>query len=299
MLAWCVLAPVHLRAEPTEASVVVVLSSSERRYSDALEGVRAAFSAEEPSPPLRVHVLAGSAGQDTLADVLVDASPRVVIALGTAALKAARAGAGDTPLVVGLSLATESAARKDAVVVSMEFPVRVQLEWLHRVLPKVRNVGVLYDPAANAERVALAEREASRLGLKLVRGEVKRPEDIPHALRILENQIDVLWGLSDATAISPATAKSLLVFSYRNRIPFVGLSDSWVKAGALYALDRDAADIGRQCGEQALALLRGTRFAAASQPPRTVLYSLNTRAASHMRTELSSALLQGARYVHE
>jgi putative ABC transport system substrate-binding protein len=98
--------------------------------------------------------------------------------------------------------------------------------------------------------------------------------------------------------LSPATAKSILVFSYRNRIPFAGLSDSWTNAGALYSLDRDYVDIGRQCAEIAVRIERGAR--ADSLPvkhPRTVLYSVNLKAARHMNLKISETLIANARHV--
>src|SRR4030067_1111588 len=57
--------------------------------------------------------------------------------------------------------------------------------------------------------------------------------------------------LPDAVVHNPKAAKIILLFSYRHRIPFIGPSESWVKEGAFYALDRDYRDMGAQCGEMA------------------------------------------------
>ena len=51
--------------------------------------------------------------------------------------------------------------------------------------------------------------------------------------------------------MTPQTAEPILLSTLKNKIPLVGLSSSWVKAGALYALDRDYVDIGLQSGELA------------------------------------------------
>jgi putative ABC transport system substrate-binding protein len=115
------------------------------------------------------------------------------------------------------------------------------------------------------------------------------------ALEGMENSIDVLLGISDSVALTPRTAQKVLLYSFRNRIPFVGLSEAWVKAGALYALDRDYKDIGVQCGEMTLRLLNGAKVAEVPPvAPRKVLYTLNMKSAKRMKLKPESALVAGA-----
>ncbi|MBM4256658.1 MAG: hypothetical protein FJ147_12275 [Deltaproteobacteria bacterium] len=108
----------------------------------------------------------------------------------------------------------------------------------------------------------------------------------------------MLWGIADQTVLSPRTAEPILLFSFRNRIPFAGLSTSWAKAGALYALDRDYKDVGTQCGELALKILRGTPAGTLPpQTPRKVAYALNLKTAEHMKLSLPQPLIDGAQQV--
>jgi putative ABC transport system substrate-binding protein len=73
-----------------------------------------------------------------------------------------------------------------------------------------------------------------------------------------------------------------------------------VKAGSLYALERDYGDIGRQCGEVAVKVLN-------NQPPRTipvayprkVRYMINLKTARHMKMELSQKVIEGASQVFQ
>ncbi|MCD6581287.1 MAG: hypothetical protein J7K90_05755 [Desulfuromusa sp.] len=60
---------------------------------------------------------------------------------------------------------------------------------------------------------------------------------------------------ANVMVLNPKTAKNILLFSFRNKIPFIGLSNAWVKAGALYALERDYDDIGQQSAEQCVQVL--------------------------------------------
>ena len=106
--------------------------------------------------------------------------------------------------------------------------------------------------------------------------------------------------VTDQVVLSRQTAEAILLFSFRNRIPFAGLSASWVKAGALYALDRDYTDLGAQCGEMALRVRRGRRASTLPpETPRKILYALNLRTAQRMKLNLPKELIDGAEQVFE
>ena len=156
-------------------------------------------------------------------------------------------------------------------------------------------MGVIYNPEENSERIAEAKRVAKRLDLRLIAREIHRPQDLPGALDSLAREADILLAVTDKMVLSRQTAQAILLFSFRNRMPFSGLSASWVKAGALYALERDHEDLGAQCAEMAVKVLKGRR--ASSIPParpRKVHYSLNLRTAEHLRLNLPPELVEGA-----
>src|SRR5207247_1683988 len=122
---------------------------------------------------------------------------------------------------------------------------------------------------------------------------------IPASLESLAQEVDALWGIADPVVLTPETAQSILLFCFRNNIPFIGLSESWAKAGALYALDRDYADIGLQCGELALKALESRAPLPAPTSPRKVVYALNIRTARHMRIALTDDIIKGARIAYD
>jgi putative ABC transport system substrate-binding protein len=89
--------------------------------------------------------------------------------------------------------------------------------------------------------------------------------------------------------------KHILLFSFQNRIPFIGLSPPWVKAGALYSLSWDYIDIGMQCGEMALKIFQGLSVQSIpTATPRKVGYVLNLTTANHMKIKVSDDLIRGA-----
>ena len=99
--------------------------------------------------------------------------------------------------------------------------------------------------------------------------------------------------------INAETARSVLLFSFRNRLPFFGLSTAWVKAGALFSLERDYRDIGHQCADLTTAILHGQAPAnLPPQSPRKVLYCLNRRTAEQMKVEFPASLWRQAKTVY-
>jgi putative ABC transport system substrate-binding protein len=222
-----------------------------------------------------------------------------MLTVGTLATQIALKSQGEGPVIA--CMIVDDKDLKDAVNatgVSLEFSVETQFEWMKKFVPEGRTVGVLYNPVENQEEVTAATRVARSLGLRLAAREVERPQALPAALASLADEADLLWGVTDEMVLSPQTAEAILLFSFRNRIPFTGLSESWVRAGALYALDRDYEDIGEQCGELALKVMRGVRAGTLPpQRPRKLTYAVNLRTAEYLKLEIPTALIEGAQRV--
>ena len=185
--------------------------------------------------------------------------------------------------------------------VILDFPLETEFYWLQQFLPDHKTIGVLFSTAENRRKIEEAGHIAQRMGLTLVAREVETPQGLPEALNSLSNRVDVLWAVADHLILSPQLAKSLLLYSFRSRIPFVGVSEPWVKAGALYALDRDYTDVGIQCGEMAVKVIREQKRINELPPvaPRKVMYSLNLHTARQMSLTIPPALIQGAHQVFQ
>ncbi|HKQ62836.1 MAG TPA: ABC transporter substrate binding protein [Candidatus Polarisedimenticolaceae bacterium] len=271
--------------------VVVLLSQDLPPYRQTIEGFQQQLDKLGIGCELEILPLAAPL-ERVQADLL--------LALGTPATKRAGGYTG-APVVSALALrAADLGPRGGMTGVFLEFPVEVELQWMTRLLPGHRRVGVIYSRAENQERMLQATRAAEALSLQLIRRPIEGPREIPASLASLQNEAEVLWGVADDTVLTPQTATEFLTYALRNRMPFVGLSLPWVKAGALYALDRDYADVGRQCGEMAARILRGEPVAAVPrEAPRRVVYSVNLRTAEQLALSIPGSLLRGASEVIE
>lgn len=274
--------------------IAVFLAHDAPPYTETLAGFQERLVEQGWRGPLAVHYL--EKGQEQTGDT----HPALLLALGETALEKGAASFPDTPTIAGMILDPRLLQRsRHATGVLLEFALATQFEWLARLLPEVRNIGVLYDPALNRELMQQAAALARKRRLTLEEQQVNGPQALPEALKRMPQNIDVLWGVPDATVLAPQTAKQLLLYSFRNRIPLVGLSEAWTKAGALYALDRDYTDIGHQCADLALKVLAGAPAESlAPEGPRKVVLSINTKTAAHMKITLPATILGQAAKVY-
>jgi putative ABC transport system substrate-binding protein len=289
-------------ADSARPRIAVLVSHDAAPYRDAMKGFQQALVQRGVDAALDVVALQGDGRKVAVAmQKAKHDGAALVFTIGMVATQAALAENSDLPVVAGLILNADVLARAtNATGVMLEMPLDLQFEWMQRLLPTHKTVGVLYNPAENRKRVEEAGRAARSKGLRLLAHEVDTPHALPAALDAVAKEADMLWAIADTVVVSPETAKSLLVASFRNRIPFIGLSGAWVKAGALFALDWDYEDVGAQCGEAAVKVLKGARAGSiGAMPARRVTYALNLKTAREMRIVLSEPLIQGAAQVFE
>ena len=297
---WLMIVAGHATAD---SSRIVVLSGQDLKpYQDVLVGFQQSLSKQGININIEVHALKGN--QNTMQEVLADVKrngARLVVTLGTAATQAAVREGSHLPILATMIMsAADIQSAPNATAVLLDFPLDIQLQWLRRIVPGAGTVGMLFNPQENQAKATAALRIAKDTGLTLVTQAVDTPRALPDALDNIARTVDVLWGISDSTVMTAHTAESILLSMLRNKIPLVGLSTPWVKAGALYALDRDYADIGFQCGEVAGKVIGGTKAGSlAPVSPRKVTYAVNLKTAGIIKLELPQDLIRGAAQVFQ
>lgn len=286
-LACCRLAATALAFLCTTMSnaqrLIVVSSSDGAPYQQALAGIQ---KQGRPVEALQLRADNASAVAATVARAGRDAA---IVTLGAQASDAvARAGA--TTAIVNCMVIGGGRAPAGTQVVPLDIPVETRVMWMHRLLPKARNVGILFDPAQNERRAAEGAEGLRRAGYTAILEPVTGPTALPNALNRLTNSIDVLHAIPDTTVFAREHARALLLFSFRNHIPLAGPTEAWVSAGALYAIDWDYADLGRYCAALALHQQAGGR-APPPTPPRTRVIA-NLRSAEQLRIRWNDDVLR-------
>ena len=185
-----------------------------------------------------------------------------------------------------------TAAIRDSAIF-LDQPAARQLQLIKLALPGRVRIGTITGPATvkAGDELRLAAR---RLGLTVQVETIDQPAALLPALNQVVDDVQVLVSVPDPMVFAPNTIHHILLTTYRYRVPVLGLSRSYVDAGALLAVYSTPEDIGRQLGE-VIARIRGGRLALpAPQYPKYYAVSVNPRVAAslglHMGTE--SVLLQ-------
>lgn len=277
--------------------VAVVRKDDTSPLQKSLEGFVEFFEQTSIELEIKSHLLKAdlSNSQDVIEGIR-KTDPQLILSLGSIPLRVVCPVLENAFPIVAVSLReVDFECAKNVGGVYLEYPPEIQIEWMERILPGAKKIGVIYSSEENRKKITKASLWAKQRGITILKREVSAPYQLPAALSYLSNRADVIWGISDSIVLTPETVRKILLFSFRNKVPFVGLSSAWSKAGALYALDRDYNDIGRQCAEMAYAEILGEKTVPFSaQPPRQIHYYLNLKTAQHLRVDLSSSLIQGA-----
>jgi putative tryptophan/tyrosine transport system substrate-binding protein len=276
--------------------IAIVLSGNAEPYQQALEGFRQALSGKI-EVEISTHSLEENSPEEgQVIQQIRTGAPNMVFCIGSSATTTVSKHIGDLPL---LALSGTEVKKSNLMGVLLDVPMESQLQWIHQVMPNCRSVGIVYTPSKNQHAVDDAVKQAQGMGLTVQTQKVEVASDLPLALDRLSNRVEALLGIPNDIVYSSKTAKHILVFSFQNRIPLIGVSQAWVKAGSLYSLDLDYTDLGAQCGDLAQKILQGAKPGSLpSFQPRKILFLLNLKTAQHMKIEIPESLLKMAHQVY-
>jgi putative ABC transport system substrate-binding protein len=202
-----------------------------------------------------------------------------------------------SPVAAVHCLAGADALRAGMASVPSHVPADNHAKWLRKLVPDAKSVGIAFDPAMNTRQAEALSAALAQSGYRMLLVPVASPAALPGALESLAGRIDVLVALADPTVYTAESARGILLFSFRKRIPLVGPNHAWVRMGALYALDWDYEEVGATCARLALRQLHPVKGAATPASPRPRV-SVNLRSAGQFGLRWSEDLLQAvdARY---
>lgn len=270
--------------------VLVVKSVELKPYADVLKGFRETcicdieelILSELISPDLRKN--------------LPGIRPNIILAIGKNAFSWIKDVKG-IPIIYLMVLNPQSVlSSHDKVAgINMYISPGEQLSIFQEVIPNVKNIGVLTDPAKTGHIVKRAQSTAYEKDINLIVHEVNSTKEVPSIMNSLKGKLDAFWMMPDTTVISSKTINFLLLFSVENKIPVFACSGKFVEMGALLSLNIDAYDVGRQAGEMAEKIISGKDMNSPGETdPRKVIISINQAVAKTLGITLSDKIIKKA-----
>ena len=275
------------------SGILVVKSLSIKPYNDAIRGFKSVCPARTSS------LISAELDEADIADNVRKDRPDLILAVGMDALEKVRT-IGDVPIVYLMVLNPRPLLNNNHSItgVSMYIQPEKQLDAFRKVLPRASRVGILYDPAKSGAFVRKVQRIAEAAGLELVTRKVQSSRDAATALDGMKGKIDSLWLLPDTSVVNPGTIDLLLLSAIEYRIPVFTFSEKYTEKGALFSLEVDAEEAGKQAGEMANRILNGADVSRIDKADaREGDLSINLIVARKLGITVSNSAIRQARVI--
>ena len=205
-----------------------------------------------------------------LAAELVALKVDVIVSQGTPSAVAASKATREIPILittvgdpVGIGLAA-SLARPGGNVTGLtslgtELYTK-RLDLLTKLLPRMRRVGLLYDPNNQNDALTLTrfESDCAKLQLQRIRAPARKPEEIAAAFMTLA-RYKAQGLIVTANSTNDASQKRIIEHAAKHRLPAAYGRSEYAEAGGLFSYGTDFVDLYRRAAAYADKIFKGTK----------------------------------------
>jgi ABC-type uncharacterized transport system substrate-binding protein len=280
-------------AASAQAAVWIAVSEGSPDYGAVAEEVRNGLQRADAQAEVMIRPWSEVAqGIPSQVKVLVSVGSPAFVGLAEASTNGRL---GRTPIVATLLQRSVFEAQRRKVagpvtgIVLDQPPVR-QMALLRYAFPHMRRVGVMLGPESQASQAVL-EKAAADQSLQANIYKVDGEADLYPTLRRVLDENDLLLAVPDAAVYNGGSIQNILLASYRQRMPLIGFSPAYVRAGAMLALYSTPAQIGSQTARTVRALLADAPVQALQSPVDFVV-SVNSNVARSLGFRLSEDALR-------
>jgi ABC-type uncharacterized transport system substrate-binding protein len=216
---------------------------------------------------------------------------QVVVALGMDALAEALRLPQSVAVVYGLVVVPPKNGRTNVTGVYMSPPVSEYLSTLRKYLPSLGRLSVV---GSQNMMKSLLGSDAPHVSAY----HVASSSDLVTTVNRLADTRSLLL-LPDANLLTAPVMSNVYLFSFRNNIPLLGISEANVKQGSLFALVFDPKAVSRQIGEKVQNILNGVDVGEIpASPPRRYNLYVNSNTAHKMGIQIPNEMLMKAKKVY-
>jgi putative tryptophan/tyrosine transport system substrate-binding protein len=174
--------------------------------------------------------------------------------------------------------------------VVLDQPAIRQMALLRYAFPHLRRVGVLLGPDSQQYQAAL-EKAATEMNLQLNAYKVEGDASLYPTLQRVLDENDVLLAIPDAAVYNGGSVQNVLLASYRQKVPLMGFSPAYVRAGAMLALYSSPVQVASQTVRVVRSALAGVALQTVQIPTEFVI-GVNAQVARSLGFRLSEDALR-------
>jgi len=177
-------------------------------------------------------------------------------------------------------------ANKDIEIsaIYLDQPWERQVDFLNAALPEYRRVGLLYSSGRGLD-INLIRQIVTGHGGTLIAKQTPMEGSIFSSLEHVLESSDVLLAIPDNTIYNARNIRNILLTSYRLKVPLIGLSQSYVNAGAIAAIFSTPDQLARQSAKSALQFIKNGKLPV-SQYPTEFSIGVNLQVAKSLGVDL-------------
>jgi len=242
---------------------------------------------------------------DEISNQIKKDKPKLTIGVGTKATKLLLSKLKKEPILFTMVFRPERTdlvkslkfPGRNATGVALDIPLDLQFKTLREVFPYLRRIGTLYTPYLDQNLINDAIKIAENYDFTLTANEVYSKDQIQSQLeKLFSNQIQLLWSTADQKIYSTTSLQYILLSLNRFKIPYMGLSKSYLKLGAYISLDPDPKHIGEKTAKMARRMIqkRQNPMITPVEFSDEVNYSINEKVMNQFQFKLPQNVLDNA-----
>ncbi|MBI5665340.1 MAG: hypothetical protein HZC49_09715 [Nitrospirae bacterium] len=282
-----VLIAVSLYACPAESAEVLIIGDSQLKpVSELIAGIEDALSVTST-------VKAPADVKDNLESIVYREGAKAVVALGQDAVNISLSLPESIPVIYALIINPPDTARGNITGVYMATPVSEYMSFINKYFPDIKRVGIVCDPVTRSV-ICPAEHRANA---KLY--DATNPYEFISAVSGMRGDVDALLLLPEKNLLSQTAIEKAFIFSFREKIPVIGISEKYVKTGSLFSLGFNPEHMERQIGNLIIKVLnRGSASGIPQSPPERFTLYINRKTAEATGIRVPPELINIAERVY-
>jgi putative ABC transport system substrate-binding protein len=275
--------------------IAVIMSRRIAPFEVALRGFRKVVK-----QPSRVYDLTETSKTKTIRKIMRGSSPKLILAIGSDALRFAQDNFSPTPIVFTMITNPSRIIKKGANItgVRMETPWQVMFKYTKEITPQNRRVGIILNRRRTKEEIEQIKNLAVKHNLELILKTVDNSAEAISEFKNIEDKIEAFIMAPDLYILTPKFYEYILLASLRYKFALVGLSPKYTKAGNLFSVMGNNHNWGVQAGSIANKILSGT---SPSHIPyefaKRYSLSLNLKTAKRIGIKINRSIEQNANIV--
>jgi ABC-type uncharacterized transport system substrate-binding protein len=210
--------------------------------ADTASAAATAAAIAETLPPQQYRVV--TVDSANLPSPAPSAQPAVVIAVGRAAVDAARARFPGRPIVFCQVFAYEDVLKGGGAIWGVHSlpPLTLQLKAWQAIDPTLRNIALILGEERGA-LAAEATKAAANVGAEVRLETSHSDRETLYLFKRLAGQVDGLWLFPDNRVLSPTVLRELLSYANSHNVGVLAPTESLLRLGALASAASVPADI--------------------------------------------------------